>query len=502
MLCFPGAAGTDDGWVRDFVLIGDGWNKDGNLKPRSRRPCCRFPRTSGRATTGPVCLKTTRSIASIPTIGASIIHGMSARTSSITVPGCARKARRNRPSAEEHREAICPRRSHRSCFSACSSFCGRSTTCATTGSNSRSEAHPSETSPASPTGAEASAGPAWLVFERGIQGCPRRLRTFRAATCRSQAFAHHAAIASMGAWVAVADFDRDGWNDFYVTNSGEDSANGLYRNQADGTFRDVAESLGVAQVNSSGTGVSMGSLWGDYDNDGYEDLFVYKWGRPELFHNDAGKNFTRVTEKAGLPRWLNAGWRYWLDFDRDGSSTSSSAATGPEDVDFWHLKNTKMMPESFEYAQNGGRKYLFRNLGDGKFEEVTAARWVSSASAGPWLPWRPTCAAPAIPISSSPTITACPSCLQPRGQRRSRNRQGDRNRSSAQERHERRLWRIFNQGRFSVYVTNISEEGFLCRVTTSGCRKTRTSGRQRRVRQPRRSPGCRAGWLELRRTVR
>ena len=50
----------------------------------------------------------------------------------------------------------------------------------------------------------------------------------------------------------------------------------------------------------------MGAVWGDYDNDGYEDLFLYKWGRPELFHNDAGKGFTRVTEKAGLPAWVNA----------------------------------------------------------------------------------------------------------------------------------------------------------------------------------------------------
>ena len=48
-------------------------------------------------------------------------------------------------------------------------------------------------------------------------------------------------------------------------------------------------SLGVADVNQSGTGVSMGSLWGDYDNDGYEDLFLYKYGRPELFHNDQGQ---------------------------------------------------------------------------------------------------------------------------------------------------------------------------------------------------------------------
>src|SRR5215213_7379506 len=96
-------------------------------------------------------------------------------------------------------------------------------------------------------------------------------------------------VASMGAAVSVVDFDRDGWQDLYATNSGEGSLNRLYRNKQDGTFEDVAGRLGVADVNRAGTGVSMGSVWGDYDNDGYEDLFLYKWGRPELFHNDGGK---------------------------------------------------------------------------------------------------------------------------------------------------------------------------------------------------------------------
>src|SRR5437899_3911287 len=112
-------------------------------------------------------------------------------------------------------------------------------------------------------------------------------------------------VASMGAAVSIVDFDRDGWNDIYVCNSGEGSKNALYRNMHDGTFKDVAGELGIADVNQSGTGVCMGAVWGDYDNDGYEDLLIYKWGRPELFHNDHGHAFTRVTEQAGLPKWLN-----------------------------------------------------------------------------------------------------------------------------------------------------------------------------------------------------
>src|SRR3984957_20492664 len=91
-------------------------------------------------------------------------------------------------------------------------------------------------------------------------------------------------VASMGASVTVVDFDRDGWADLYGTNSAAGSQNHLYRNMHDGTFKDVATELGVADVNQAGTGVSMGAVWGDYDNDGYEDLFLIKWGRPELFH--------------------------------------------------------------------------------------------------------------------------------------------------------------------------------------------------------------------------
>jgi len=194
-------------------------------------------------------------------------------------------------------------------------------------------------------------------------------------------------VASMGAAVSVVDFDRDGWQDLYATNSGEGSLNALYRNRRDGTFEDVAAALGLADVNRAETGVSMGAVWGDYDNDGYEDLFLYKWGRPELFHNDAGKGFTRVTEKAGLPAWVNANTAIWFDYDRDGRVDLFVGGYYPEEVNLWHLKSTKMMPESFEYARNGGRKYLLKGRGDGTFEDVTSAagidtrRWALAAAA-------------------------------------------------------------------------------------------------------------------------
>ena len=195
------------------------------------------------------------------------------------------------------------------------------------------------------------------------------------------------AVATMGAAVAVVDFDRDGWQDLYATTSAVGGANALFRNRGDGTFEDVAGAVGLADVNRAGTGVSMGTVWGDYDNDGFEDVLLYKWGRPELFHNDGGRRFTRVTDRAGLPAWVNANTAVWFDYDGDGLLDLFLGAFYPEDLDLWHLEHTRVMPESFEFAQNGGRNYLFRNLGGGRFEEVserlglTTRRWTLASAA-------------------------------------------------------------------------------------------------------------------------
>lgn len=194
-------------------------------------------------------------------------------------------------------------------------------------------------------------------------------------------------VASMGASVSIVDYDRDGWPDIYVVDSREGGKNALYHNLRDGTFKDVAPELGIADVNQPGTGVSTGAVWGDYDNDGYEDLLLIKWGRPELYHNDQGHGFTRVTEQAGLPAWINANTAIWFDYDGDGLLDFFIGGYYPEDIDLWHLTDTKIMPDSFEYAKNGGRKYLYRNLGEGRFEEVgeklgiNSRRWALAAGA-------------------------------------------------------------------------------------------------------------------------
>jgi hypothetical protein len=188
-------------------------------------------------------------------------------------------------------------------------------------------------------------------------------------------------VADMGAGIAVGDFDKDGFVDFYVTNSGENSQNRLYRNNGDGTFTDVAAAMGVADVNRDGTGTSMGALWGDFDNDGYEDLLVYKWGTARLFHNDGGKGFTDITAKADLPHWMNANTAVLLDYDRDGKLDILLCGYFHEKIDLWHLTGTDIMPDSLEYATNGTAKHLLRGHGDGTFEDVTAAVGMDKARA-------------------------------------------------------------------------------------------------------------------------
>ena len=268
-------------------------------------------------------------------------------------------------------------------------------------------------------------------------------------------------VASMGASVSVVDFDRDGWQDLYVTNSGEDSRNALYRNNRDGTFADVAPALGIADVNKTGTGVSMGAVWGDYDNDGYEDLFLNKWGRPELFHNDAGKSFTNATAEAKLPQWVNANTAVWFDYDRDGRLDLFVGGYYPETVDLWHLNTTLMMPESFEYAQNGGRKYLFHNLGDGAFEEVSAVvgidsrRWALAAAAADL---RDT-GYPDLVVANDYGVTEI--FANDGGRRFSNIGEKSGVGFSPKSGMNASFGDILNQGKFAIYVSNISEEGVL-----------------------------------------
>ena len=282
-------------------------------------------------------------------------------------------------------------------------------------------------------------------------------------------------VASMGAAVAIADVDADGHSDFYVTNSKEDSKNRLFRNRGDGTFEEVAERFGVADVNRRGTGVSMGAVFGDYDNDGFEDLFLYRWGRPELFHNEQGRTFTRVTDTAAFAPWANINTAVWLDYDRDGRLDLFLGGYYPERLNLWQLADTRIMPESFEYAKNGGRKYLYRNLGDGRFEEVSAkvglvsTRWALAAVAADL---RGT-GYPDLFIANDYGVSEL--FINEGGRFREVGREtgvGYAPKSGMNA----SVGDVLNQGKLAVYVSNISEEGILLQgnnlwVPTGGSRE-------------------------------
>jgi hypothetical protein len=282
-------------------------------------------------------------------------------------------------------------------------------------------------------------------------------------------------VASMGASVSIVDFDRDGWPDIYVTNSAIGSKNALYRNMHDGTFKDVAGEVGIADVNQPGTGVSTGAVWGDYDNDGYEDLFLIKWGRPELFHNDQGHGFTRVTEQAGLPPWINANTAIWFDYDGDGLLDLFVGGYYSEQIDLWHLTTTRIMPESFEYAKNGGRKYLFHNLGSGKFEELSAKVGIDSRR------WALAAAAADLRGTGHPDLFVA----NDYGVSELYFNDGKRFHEVGEQTGvgfapksgmNAAFGDILNQGRYAVYVSNISEDGILIQGNNLWIPKEGTTG--------------------------
>jgi hypothetical protein len=282
-------------------------------------------------------------------------------------------------------------------------------------------------------------------------------------------------VTSTGAAVAVADFDRDGWQDFYVTNSREGSFNRLYRNKGDGTFEDVAPSVGLADLNRRDTGVSMGAVWGDYDNDGWEDLFLYRYGQPQLFRNDGGRAF--VPTGTGLPRRVNANSATWLDYDRDGRLDLFLAGYWPDDVDLWKLETTRIMPESFEYANNGGRKYLLHNQGNGAFEEVTAKlgitsrRWTLAVVAADLFGT----GYPDLFLSNDYGVSEL---FANRGGKRFEDVGGETGVGRAPKSGmNASLGDVFNDGRLSIYKTNISEPGQLVQGNDLWVPERRASGR-------------------------
>jgi enediyne biosynthesis protein E4 len=191
-----------------------------------------------------------------------------------------------------------------------------------------------------------------------------------------------------GAGCAFFDYDNDGWMDIYLVNSGKCDfydppkplRNALYRNNRDGTFTDVTEKAGV-----TGGGYGMGVAAGDYDGDGFADLYVTQYERNILYHNNGDGTFTDVTEMAGV---ATAGWSssaVWFDYDNDGrldlfvcqfAEFDKSMGCGVDKDGAHHY----CIPRIFKPRPS----WLFHNNGDGTFTDVSRESGIAAHLGKAW----------------------------------------------------------------------------------------------------------------------
>ena len=193
-----------------------------------------------------------------------------------------------------------------------------------------------------------------------------------------------------GAGCAFLDYDNDGWMDIYLVNSGKCDfydpipplRNALYRNNRDGTFTDVTDKAGVG-----GGGYGQGVAVGDYDGDGFPDLYVTQYGRSILYHNNGDGTFSDVTEKAGVaaPGWSSSA--VWFDYDHDGrldlfvcqfvdfSKGKSKDCRAGEDA-----KRGYCIPHLYKPTAS----WLFHNNGDGTFTDVSKQTGIASSLGKAW----------------------------------------------------------------------------------------------------------------------
>ena len=190
-------------------------------------------------------------------------------------------------------------------------------------------------------------------------------------------------IETTGTGVGIFDYDNDGWPDIFVVNGTtldplpgkKQPSNHLYHNNHDGTFTDVTEKAGLAH-----SGWGQGVCVGDYDNDGYPDLFVTYYGKNVLYHNNGNGTFTDVSDKAHVAG--NGTWSTgcaFLDYDRDGELDLFVATyvdldmkTVPQPGErascMWKGAPVMCGPRGLPWGKN----MLYHNHGDGTFEDVSA----------------------------------------------------------------------------------------------------------------------------------
>jgi hypothetical protein len=190
-------------------------------------------------------------------------------------------------------------------------------------------------------------------------------------------------IETTGTGVAIFDYDNDGWPDIFVVNGTKLDAlptskaptSHLYHNNHDGTFTDVTERAGLTH-----TGWGQGVCVGDYDNDGFEDLYVTYYGKNVLYHNNGNGTFTDVSEKAhvaGSGKYWGTGCAF-VDYDRDGKldlmvasyvdfDSATALAPGERPSCMWKGVPVMCGPRGLPWAKN----ILYHNLGNGVFEDVT-----------------------------------------------------------------------------------------------------------------------------------
>jgi hypothetical protein len=178
-----------------------------------------------------------------------------------------------------------------------------------------------------------------------------------------------AGYTALGAAVAVGDYDRDGYEDIYMTDSKEDGKNHLYHNNGDLTFTDVAEDAGVANGNDA-QNASADALWFDYNNDGWLDLLLIRFGHNQLFKNLGNGKFKDVTKESGIDRYMNAITAIAFDYDHDGY-VDLFIGSYFQPINIFNPDTPRFFPESFETANNGGGVTVFHNNHDGTFTDVS-----------------------------------------------------------------------------------------------------------------------------------